>query len=91
MGDGDARRFAIGEVADAVGMSVHALRFYEDAELLVAPIERDSGGRRRYRAADVEWLRICTRLRASGCRWPSSNGSPPSSETRIGRRLPAGR
>ena len=40
MGDGDARRFAIGEVADAVGMSVHALRFYEDAELLVAPIER---------------------------------------------------
>lgn len=66
MGDGDARRFAIGEVADAVGMSVHALRFYEDAELLVAPIERDSGGRRRYRAADVEWLRICTRLRASG-------------------------
>lgn len=58
--------YSIGEVADAVGMSVHALRFYEREDLLIGPIERTSGGRRRYREVDIDWLRICTRLRESG-------------------------
>lgn len=58
--------YSIGEVADAVGMSVHALRFYERQDLLLGPIERTSGGRRRYREVDIDWLRICTRLRESG-------------------------
>lgn len=57
--------YAIGEVADAVGMSVHALRFYEREHLLVGPIERTAGGRRRYSDVDVDWLRICVRLRES--------------------------
>ncbi|MGK2876236.1 MAG: MerR family transcriptional regulator [Nocardioides sp.] len=47
-------------------MSVHALRFYERQGLLVGPIERTTGGRRRYTRVDVDWLRICTRLRESG-------------------------
>ncbi|WCB40217.1 MerR family transcriptional regulator [Gordonia polyisoprenivorans] len=47
-------------------MSVHALRFYEREDLLIGPIERTSGGRRRYREVDIDWLRICTRLRESG-------------------------
>lgn len=59
-------RLAIGDVAAAVGMSVHALRFYERQGLLIGPVERTPGGRRRYTRADVEWLRICTRLRESG-------------------------
>ncbi|MGY4709837.1 MerR family transcriptional regulator [Mycolicibacterium sp. CBM1] len=58
--------YSIGEVASAVGMSVHALRFYEHQGLLVGPIQRTSGGRRRYTGADIDWLRICTRLRESG-------------------------
>ena len=60
------RTFAIGEVASAVGMSVHALRFYEREQLLIGAIERTATGRRRYSAVDIDWLRICTRLRESG-------------------------
>lgn len=58
--------FTIGEVAQAVGLSVHALRFYERERLFVGPIHRTAGGQRRYAAVDVDWLRICTRLRDSG-------------------------
>lgn len=47
-------------------MSVHALRFYEREGLLVGPIERTSGNRRRYTQVDVDWLQICTKLRESG-------------------------
>lgn len=56
----------IGKVADQTGLSVHALRFYERQDLLVSPVRRSSGGRRIYQQADVDWLTICTRLRASG-------------------------
>ncbi|MFI5659900.1 MerR family transcriptional regulator [Streptomyces sp. NPDC051684] len=56
----------IGEVADRTGLSVHALRFYERESLLVGPVHRTTGGRRRYSPADVDWLGICTRLRESG-------------------------
>lgn len=58
--------FSIGEVANAVGMSVHALRFYEREGLLVGPIKRTAGGRRRYAQVDIDWLQICTKLRESG-------------------------
>lgn len=58
--------FSIGEVAAAVGMSVHALRFYEREGLLVGPLDRTAGGRRRYTQVDVDWLQICTKLRESG-------------------------
>lgn len=56
---------SIGEVAAAVGLSVHALRFYEQEGLLIEPVERTAGGRRRYSTTEVEWLRVCTRLRES--------------------------
>ncbi|WP_111510365.1 MerR family transcriptional regulator [Mycobacterium kyogaense] len=62
----ESASFSIGEVAAAVGMSVHALRFYERQDLLVGPIRRTSGGRRRYTDIDIDWLRICVRLRESG-------------------------
>jgi DNA-binding transcriptional MerR regulator len=60
------RTYSIGEVSDLVGMSVHALRFYERQQLLVDQVERTSGGRRRYTQLDIDWLHICTRLRESG-------------------------
>lgn len=58
--------FAIGEVAERTGLSVHALRFYERENLLLGPVRRTSSGRRVYSAADVEWLLYGVRLRASG-------------------------
>ncbi|NEC67901.1 MerR family transcriptional regulator [Streptomyces sp. SID9727] len=57
---------SIGEVSDRTGLSVHALRFYEREGLLVGPVDRTSGGRRRYSALDVDWLLICVKLRESG-------------------------
>lgn len=56
----------IGQVAEQTGLSVHTLRFYEREGLLPMQIRRSSTGRRVYSAPDIEWLRICTSLRASG-------------------------
>lgn len=61
-----AEPLSIGEVAEQTGLSVHALRFYERQGLLIGPVQRTSGGRRRYTASDVDWLLICVRLRESG-------------------------
>lgn len=55
----------IGQVAERTGLSVHALRFYEQQDLLIGPVSRTSGGRRAYTATDVEWLQICVKLRQS--------------------------
>ncbi|MFJ5678059.1 MerR family transcriptional regulator [Streptomyces sp. NPDC093097] len=57
---------SIGQVAERTGLSVHALRFYEREGLLVGPVHRTSGGRRRYSSFDVDWLLICVKLRESG-------------------------
>jgi DNA-binding transcriptional MerR regulator len=47
-------------------VSVHTLRYYERAGLVVTPVDRTSGGRRRYRRVDLKWIKICTKLRATG-------------------------
>ncbi|MFE5327895.1 MerR family transcriptional regulator [Embleya sp. NPDC056575] len=60
------RSFGIGEVAERTGLSVHALRFYEREGLLVGPVLRTPGGRRRYTSFDIDWLLICVKLRESG-------------------------
>src|SRR5688572_13517204 len=52
-------------------MSVHALRFYEREGILAHPVERESNGRRVYSEDDVDWLILCTRLRASGMPLPA--------------------
>ena len=56
----------IAEAAHRTGVSVHTLRYYERAGLVVTPIDRTSGGRRRYRELDLKWIVICTKLRATG-------------------------
>ncbi|MGY4719816.1 MerR family transcriptional regulator [Naumannella cuiyingiana] len=61
----DATR-AIGEVAEQLGLSADALRFYEREGLLIGPVVRDAAGRRRYAERDVSWLGVCTRLRDTG-------------------------
>lgn len=55
----------IAEAATRAGVSVHALRYYERAGLLT-PIERNVSGHRRFTPDDVEWIVVCTRLRATG-------------------------
>lgn len=62
---------SIGQVAERTGLSVHALRFYEREGILAHPVERESNGRRVYSEFDVEWLTLCTRLRASGMPLPA--------------------
>src|SRR3954451_13106827 len=56
----------IAEAARRAGVSVHTLRYYERAGLIVTGVDRTSGGRRRYRQDDLAWIAVCTRLRATG-------------------------
>jgi DNA-binding transcriptional MerR regulator len=57
---------SIAEAAHRTGVSAHTLRYYERAGLVVTAVDRTSGGRRRYHQLDLEWIKICTRLRATG-------------------------
>jgi DNA-binding transcriptional MerR regulator len=57
---------SIGDAAARTGVSVHTLRYYERAGLVVTPVDRTSGGRRRYHKLDLDWITVCTRLRATG-------------------------
>jgi DNA-binding transcriptional MerR regulator len=55
----------IAEAAREADVSVHTIRYYERAGLLT-PVERNSSGHRRFSADDVQWIVVCTRLRATG-------------------------
>ncbi|MFD0684439.1 MerR family transcriptional regulator [Actinomadura fibrosa] len=57
---------SIAEAARRTGVSVHTLRYYERAGLVVTPVDRTSGGWRRYGRLDLDWILVCTRLRATG-------------------------
>lgn len=62
----DRRELSIGDVARATGLGVHALRYFEREGLFLRPIPRSSARHRVYDQADVEWLVLCNRFRASG-------------------------
>lgn len=55
----------IRDVADAVGLSVHTLRYYEKAGLLNG-IPRNGGGHRRYTSRNIEMLKFLLKLRLTG-------------------------
>lgn len=57
---------SIAEAARRTGVSVHTLRYYERAGLVVTTVDRNTAGRRRYRQQDLYWITICTKLRATG-------------------------
>ena len=57
---------SIAEAARRTGVSVHTLRYYERAGLVVTAVDRTAGGRRRYHQLDLDWIVICTRLRTTG-------------------------
>ncbi len=56
---------SIGEVGALTGLTTHTLRFYEQEGLFIAPVRRNSAGRRVFSNVDVEWLRVCVKLRSS--------------------------
>jgi DNA-binding transcriptional MerR regulator len=60
----------IGEVSALIGLSTHTLRFYEKEGLFFAPVRRDAAGRRVFTGEEVEWLKVCTKLRSSGMPLP---------------------
>ena len=55
---------SISAAAEATGLSVDTLRYYEKIGL-IAPVDRMSGAR-RYGEADMRWLEFLVRLRATG-------------------------
>ena len=56
---------SIGQIADHLGLSVDALRYYERVGV-VPPAVRDAGGRRRYTDDDVHLLEVLLHLRDTG-------------------------
>lgn len=56
----------IAEAARRTGVSVHTLRYYERAGLVITNVDRTEGGRRRYTQQDLDWITVCTKLRATG-------------------------
>ena len=60
------RGVSIAEAARRTGVSVHTLRYYERAGLVITPIDRTASGQRRYQQPDLDWISVCTRLRATG-------------------------
>ncbi|HEX7685265.1 MAG TPA: MerR family transcriptional regulator [Trinickia sp.] len=55
----------IGRMAEALGVTTHTLRYYEQAGL-IRPVSRSAAGHRLYAPADIEWLRFVMRLKATG-------------------------
>jgi MerR family transcriptional regulator, copper efflux regulator len=58
----EARMHQIGEVADAVGLSLRTIRYYEEAEL-VLPSGRSTGGFRLYTDSDIDRLRLVKQMK----------------------------
>ncbi|MGW2092380.1 MerR family transcriptional regulator [Promicromonospora sukumoe] len=57
---------SIGDAADAVGLSVQTLRYYEREGLLLDPAPRRSNGHRRFHRNDLDWLAGLVMLRETG-------------------------
>ncbi len=55
----------IQQVAEATGLSVHTLRYYERIGL-IHPIDRADNTHRRYTTDDVGWIEFLMKLRATG-------------------------
>lgn len=56
------RMHQIGEVAEAVGLSLRTIRYYDEAGL-VPPSGRSSGGFRLYTDADIDRLRLVKHMK----------------------------
>jgi len=60
-----SKPLTIGQVAQAIGVTAHTLRYYEQAGLLRV-VGRTDSGHRLYSPADLDWLQFVMRLKATG-------------------------
>lgn len=56
----------IAEAAKQTGLTAHTLRYYERDGLMLREVPRSSSGHRVYAEADLRWVTMLTRLRATG-------------------------
>ena len=61
-----AEALSISDAAHATGLSVHTLRYYERAGLMLDRVERAPSSHRRYTEDEIRWVTLLTRLRATG-------------------------
>lgn len=64
--ESDPGGLSIAEAARRTGVTAHTLRYYERAGLVVTRVDRTAGGSRRYHDLDLKWIKVCTKLRATG-------------------------
>jgi len=57
---------SISQVAEATGLTSHALRYYEREGLMLVPVDRASSTHRRFSRRDVDWVAFLTKLRSTG-------------------------
>ena len=60
-----ADNLTIGDVSGLTGLTTHTLRFYEQEGLFFAPVRRNTAGRRVFTQDEVQWLKVCVKLRSS--------------------------
>jgi DNA-binding transcriptional MerR regulator len=61
-----AEGLSIGQAAEACGLSIDTLRYWERAGLTLRPTPRAVSGQRRYRERDLSWLMSLVMLRETG-------------------------
>jgi len=61
-----ADALSISDAAQLTGLSTHTLRYYERAGLMLDPVERAPSTHRRYTEAEIRWVTLLTKLRATG-------------------------
>jgi DNA-binding transcriptional MerR regulator len=61
-----ADALTISDAAEATGLTTHTLRYYERAGLMLDRVERAPSSHRRYTEAEIQWVTLLTRLRATG-------------------------
>jgi DNA-binding transcriptional MerR regulator len=54
------------EAAEATGLSVHTLRYYERAGLMLDPVGRAPSAHRRYSESEIRWVTMLSRMCATG-------------------------
>ena len=53
--------FSIGEVAQALGISPHTLRYYEKENIILP--DRNEHGERKYTESHLQWLKFVLKLK----------------------------
>jgi DNA-binding transcriptional MerR regulator len=61
-----AEALTISDAAELTGLSAHTLRYYERAGLMLDSVERAPSSHRRYTEAEIGWVTLLTKLRATG-------------------------